>query len=128
MEEEIRALLLADSGVSSHAGDRINFGSHPQGANLPAIVLNTISDTEEYTLQGPDGVAEARIQTDCYAETYGAAKRLSRAVLSLLSGYQGGSLQGVFRAGARDGREGGSNEAERPYRVSLDFMVRYTTT
>lgn len=128
MEELLRALLLNDGGVGAHAGNRINFGTHPQGQPLPAIVLNTISDLEGYTLSGPEGVSQARVQVDCYAQTYGAAKLLSRAVRSLLSGYQNGALQGVFLAGLRDGREGGSNEAERPYRVSLDFMVHFTNT
>jgi len=128
MEESIRALLLASSGVSSLVGTRVNFGTHPQGQPLPAIVLNTISDNEGYTLTGPNGVTQARIQADCYADTYGSAKLLSRAVRSLLSGYQNGALQGVFHVSSRDSREGGSNEAERPYRVSMDFMVHFTTT
>ena len=128
MEELIRALLLADSGVSSHVSTRVNFGEHPQGQPFPALVLNTISDNEEYTLQGPNGVTAARVQVDCYATSYGSAKLLSRAVRSLLSGYQSGALQGVFLVGSRDSREGGSDEAERPYRVSMDFMVHFTTT
>jgi hypothetical protein len=128
MEEELRALLLADSGVSSHAGTRVNFGAHPQGQPFPAVVLNTISQTEGYTLQGPNGIAQARVQVDCYGDSYGAAKQLSRAVRSLLSGYQHGALQGDFLAGTRDSREVGSNDAARPYRSSLDFMVQFTNT
>lgn len=127
MEEQFRAVLLADSGVSSLAGSRVNYTTHPQGQPLPGVVLNVVSDAEEYTLQGTTGVSEARIQADCYADTYGAAKGLSRAVRALLSGYTGGSFQGVFHVGTRDGREGGSNEAERPYRVSMDFMVHFST-
>ena len=128
MEELLRALLLNDSGVSNHVGIRVNVGAHPQGQPLPAVVLNTISDNEGYTLQGPNGVAQARVQVDCYADSYGAAKRLARAVRSLLSGYQHGALQGVFLAGSRDRREGGSNDAARPYRASMDFMVQFTIT
>ena len=127
MEEQIRALLLADSGVSGHVSDRVNFGEHPQGEPLPAIVLNVISDAEDYHLTGPTGVTAARIQADCYAVTYGAAKQLSRSVRELLSGYQSKPVQGVFHVGSRDGREGGTNEAERPYRVSMDFMIHFTT-
>lgn len=128
MEEQLRALLLADSGVFSHAAGGVNFGAHPQGQPFPAVVLNTISDNEGYTLQGPNGVTNARVQVDCYADSYGAAKHLSRAVRSLLSGYQHGAFQGVFLAGTRDSREGGSHDAARPYRSSLDFMVHFTNT
>jgi hypothetical protein len=128
MEQQLRALLLADSGVSSLAGSRVNWGAHPQGQPYPASVLTTISEDEGYTLDGPDGVTRSRVQIDCYADGYAEAKQLSRAVRSLLSGYQNGAFQGVFLAGSRDSREGGSNDAARPYRASMDFMVQFTTT
>lgn len=126
MEELVRSLLLADSGVSSHAGSRVNFGTHPQGKPFPAIVLNTISDLEGYLVAAPDGLFSARLQVDCYALNYGAAKRLSRAAQAVLSGYSDNGIQGVFHVSSRDSREGGSNEAERPFRVSLDFTITYT--
>lgn len=127
MEEDFRALLLNGSGVSSYVDSRVNYVAHPQGQPLPAIVLNVVSDAETYTLDGPNGVSEGRIQLDCYAHSYSEVKLLSREVRSLLSGYRGGSFQGVFHVGTRDGREGGTNEADRPYRVSMDFMVYFTT-
>jgi hypothetical protein len=107
-------------------GARVNFGAHPQGQPLPAIVLNTVSDLEGVSLDGRDGLSGARIQVDCYAIDYGPAKRLSRAVKAVLNGYSGDRIQGVFHAGSRDGREGGTNEAIRPYRVSLDFNLTYS--
>jgi len=76
-------------------------------------------------MQGPDHLLSARIQVDCYADTYGAAKAASRAATTALNGHRGGGFRGVFWEGARDSREGGSNEADRPYRVSLDFMVNW---
>jgi len=90
-------------------------------------VLNTISDIGGYLITSPDGVSQARVQVDCYAGTYGAAKLLSRAVLAALSGYSGGVIQGVFHAGSRDGRDGGTNEASRAFFVSFDFTLTYTT-
>jgi hypothetical protein len=94
MEEEIRALLLVDSGVSGHVGTRVNFGAHPQGQPFPAIVLNVVSDVQGYNIDSPSGISRARLQVDCYGLTYGTAKQLSRAVLSLLSGYSGGVVMG----------------------------------
>jgi hypothetical protein len=125
MEEQIRALLLADSGVTGMVGARVSWGARGQGAGLPAIVLNVISDVGTYLIDRPSGVSNARVQVDCYAQGYADAKLLSRAVLSVLSGYRGGAIQGVFHAGSRDGREGGTNEAERSSRVSLDFTLTY---
>ncbi|MCA0920225.1 DUF3168 domain-containing protein [Pseudooceanicola nanhaiensis] len=128
MEEELRARLLATASVTAICGTRINWGAHPQGEPWPGVILRVISDVEGHTLAGPNGVAHARVQIDCQADSYGAAKRLARAVRAALGGYRGGLLQAVLFADAREGREGGSNEADRPFRVSLDFFVHYTTT
>ncbi|MCH2248268.1 MAG: DUF3168 domain-containing protein [Cognatishimia sp.] len=125
MEEQLRALLRSDAGVTAICGQRVNFGEHPQGQDFPALVLNTISQTNGHTLQGPDGLEKARVQVDCIALTYGEARRLSRAVVALLDGHRGGQFSGVFSAGNRAGREGGSNEADRPFRVSLDFLTKW---
>ena len=125
MEESFRAYLLATSAVTDICSTRINFGTHPQGQALPAIVLNTVDDADGHTLIGPDGLSQGRVQADCYATTYGGAKLLSRAVRAALDGYSGGDFSGVFLAGSRDGREGGTNEAERPFRVSLDFLTNW---
>jgi hypothetical protein len=126
MEEDLRAILLASSGVTALVGTRINFGTHPQGQLMPAIVLNTISADNGHTNSGPDSLLTGRVQVDSYGLTYGATKALSRAVLAALDGYRGGSFQGIFHAGSRDSREGGSNEADRPYRVSTDFLTNWS--
>ncbi|MGR3593043.1 MAG: DUF3168 domain-containing protein [Limimaricola soesokkakensis] len=125
MERQLRALLEADPAIAAITA-HINWGAHPTGLPWPAAVLTVISDTQGYTLDGPDGLSAIRVQIDCYAATYDAAKDLSRAIRAKLSGYSGGQFQGVFLAGLRDGREGGTNEADRPFRVSMDFMVHFT--
>lgn len=128
MEEALKAALLASSGVTALCGDRIDFGGNAQGAAYPRMVLWTIGDAEGMTLDGPDGLSVGRVQVDCYGLTYGDAKRLSRAVRATLDGYSGNGFQGVFLAGTRDTREGGANEAERPFRTSLDFITNFNQT
>ena len=128
MEEEMVALLLASSGVTSLCGNRINFGANPQGSPNPRIVMWTIGDAEGHNTQGPDGHSIGRIQVDCYGSSYDSAKQLSRAVRAVLDGYSGNGFQGVFLAGTRDTREGGSNEADRPFRTSLDFITHFNPT
>lgn len=126
MEEALRALLLASSGVASLAPSaRINWGAHPQGADLPSLVLNTISGSEGLTMSGPDGIETSRVQIDAYAHTYAGAKILSRAVIAALHAYRSGAFRLVVHEGTRDSREGGSNEAERPFRCSMDFTVNW---
>lgn len=125
MEEALRALLMADVGVTALAGSRINWGAHPQGQPLPGVVLTLVDDGEGHIYTGPDGLSQGRVQMDCYALTYKDAKGLARAVRAALDGYRGGNFLGVFHAGSRDSREGGTDEADRPFRCSLDFMTHW---
>ena len=126
MEEELRAVLLGSADVSAIVGDRINWREHPQGAPWPGIILTVIGSQNGHTMSGPNDLFETRVQADIYADTYGAAKTTARAVLAALDGHRSGGLQGVFHAGSRDGREGGTNEADRPFRVSMDFMTKWS--
>ncbi len=126
MEELIRALLLADSGVSGLVGTTVNYGQHPAGKPLPGVLLTVISDTGGYLVNKPGGLDQARIQVDCDALSYREAKQISRAVRAALSGHAGGGIKGVFHASTRDSHKGGSNEVSQPYRVSLDFHITYS--
>jgi hypothetical protein len=126
MKTEFRALLMNSAAVSALVGPRVDFGSRVQGDPLPALVLNVISGAEGLTQQGPDGLHQNRVQVDCYALTAGAVEQLSAAVIGLLHGYRGGGFDLVQHVATRDGREGGTNEADRPFRVSLDFETSWS--
>lgn len=125
MEEEFRALLTGNAAVTAIVGGRINFGAHPQGQPLPAIVLNTVSDIEDYHMNGAGGLSTGRVQVDVYAGTYGAAKIAARAAKAALHFYRGGGFFLITHISSRDTREGGSNEADRPFRVGLDFQTQW---
>lgn len=118
MEEEFRALV---AGVVAAP---VNFGAHPQGASFPAIVLNLVSGFEGIHMNGT-GPFEGVVQADCYADTYRAAKVLSREVVQALHTYRQGGFLMISHSSTRDSREGGTNEVERPYRTSLDFNVTW---
>jgi hypothetical protein len=142
MEEEFRAVLLSavrpvfleqagqefewvEGTVTRFVEGRINWGEHPQGAPNPYITMAVISDNQGLTMNGPDGLSMGRVQVDCYAPTYAQAKYLSRAVRDVLHGYRGGGLRLVTHVATRDSRESGTNEAERLFRVSLDFTTAW---
>lgn len=129
MEDELRALLTASAAVTAVVpAGRINWGSHPQGAGKPYIVLTLIGGAEGLTQQGSDGLETGRAQIDCYGQTYGAAKTAARAVTKLLHGHRGYRFDLVQHVATRDSREGGTNEAERLFRVSLDFTMAWRET
>jgi hypothetical protein len=116
---------MAAPGVSSLATNRVNWVSHPQGTSLPAIVLTTVSDGEPITLGGMTGLMQSRFQVDCYADAYKDASDLATSVRAHLSGYRAGGFRLIEYVTTRDGREGGTNEADRPFRVSMDFLAHW---
>ncbi|WP_417723957.1 tail completion protein gp17 [Salipiger sp.] len=76
MEEELRAMLRAETAVAALVGARVYWGERPQGDPLPAVVLTVVDDREGSTLSGGDGLFLGMVQADCYALDLGAAKRL----------------------------------------------------
>ena len=68
------------------------------------------------------------MQIDAWAVDIATAKVLGRAVVAALHARRTGQFLGVFHETSREGREGGSDEAARPHRVSLDFIIHWRTT
>ena len=98
MEEALRALLVADAGVSAQVGTRIYWGRRSQSTSvLPAVVLEKVSAPRDYHYTGPSNLIESRVQVDCFGETYAQAKTSARAVISALNGYSGTQSGVVFQ-------------------------------
>ena len=129
MEKDLLALLLASASVGAIVGTRITPIAREQGGILPAVTLQRISGGPEYADDGEVGIQGARVQFDCWGDTYASVKDLAIAVTNELSAVQD-VTQGattfiyILLEEERDaGREAGSNADEYLYRVSLDFMV-----
>lgn len=59
----------------------------PEGANLPAVTLEYVSDKPENTLQGDSGKTRVRYSINVWADSYAKAKQLESAVLLTMSAY-----------------------------------------
>ena len=129
MEQALIAKLLADGGISALVGNRVFPISRDQASALPAVTFGTVSNVPIYTNDGEAGIAEARMQIDCWGASYPSAKLTAQAVKSALSAFfgtvEGVVFQYVLLDGERDSREGGSNAAEYQFRTQLDFRVFY---
>lgn len=126
MEELIRARLLDSGGVTTLAGTRIDYGGNPQGTALPRVCMWTVSGSEGLLTTGRDGIQSGRVQIDCYAATSKEALDLSRAVTNALHGHANGPLRMVSLVSFRGAmRESGTNEPDRPFRVTMDFSTLY---
>lgn len=76
------ALRARITGAATTAGTRVYWVDRPQAAALPAVTLQTISDPRPQHLKGFDELRSTRVQVDCWADTYAAARSLLEAVLA----------------------------------------------
>ena len=120
MEQELTSLLAA-------AAPRRFWGRAPQTAPArPYVVLSRVSGVRDYHSQGPSGYVASRVQIDVYGDTYASVNATANGIVATLSGYRGGTIQGVFIDSERDltGIEGGDpNEL---FRQSIDVIVHHT--
>ena len=123
MEEELYTLLTANLSVPDAA---IGWFTAPQGIGYPKVVLNVIADAEGLVMNGPNGLLEGLVQIDVYSLNRAEVKTTARAIRDLLHGYRGGGFRMIRHDRTRDTREGGTNEAERPFRVSMDFSFGWS--
>lgn len=117
MEERLRARLR--EAIPQTA---IDWGMSAQGASTPRIVLSVVSGGQTVTQDGPVGLRARRVQADCYAPTYGAAKALARRAIACLGGWTDGPVAGCFLDAERD-IDPDRGAGETLFRVSLDFMI-----
>jgi hypothetical protein len=123
MEEDLLTLVIAAISVNPQA---IGWMTAPQGAGYPKVVLNVINEAEGLTLKGPNGLIESIVQVDVYSLDRAQTKAIARQIRTALHGYRGGGFSLIIHERTRDSREGGSNEAERPFRVSMDFTTGWS--
>ena len=70
-------------------GSNIYPGIAPQDVSAPYLVFVSVSDNEYYDLGGDIGLSEARIQIECWADSYISSKELSEVVRMHISGFAG---------------------------------------
>ena len=127
MEAALINRLLASVDVTALVGQRITPGRRDQGGALPAIVLHRIDGQRDYHLAGASGLVSSRMQVDCWAATYGDAKRAARAVDAVMSGVRWTTgavrIDAVLIADERD--DTFDEDGTALYRTSLDLMVHH---
>ena len=135
-ETRMVAKLLATSGVTDLIAARLWPIMSPQNTGRVTHITYTTVDKQLYNTTGPtaaNGSGECRIQVDCWAATYPAAKALSDAVRATLQDWSdtGGtpSISMCHFQGEHDSpepTEAGSDEYT--HRVSQDYMLQYRDT
>lgn len=83
MEEALLARLRANTtlqGLLGTTNSRASIDWIERSPNLPAISLQDITAGSIYAHDGRVGLANPNVQVDCWAQTYGEAKQVARAV------------------------------------------------
>jgi hypothetical protein len=122
----LRGRLTGDIDVIAAVGTRVYWGIVPQSAALPYIRLQTISDPRDEHLKGYDGARVTRVQADCFAGSYAAARALAEDVIAAVAvpTATGGVQFGRVKAeGPRDLGEDTANGYV--HRASLDLLVEH---
>ena len=130
MEGAIVKLLLAESTITDICSTRIYPMKAPQSAALPHMTMQQISANRDHVMDGPSGLAMNRFQFNCWATTYGGAKRLFEALRIYFDGYTGTvnsrQIQCVQSDNEGDmlGQKPGTEVIDR-YGKRLDFIISF---
>lgn len=89
IEQDLRSYLLAQSTINALIVDRLYPLRLPQGATLPAVTYQRIFGAQAVSHDGASDLGRARLQLDCWADTYAVMASLADALRAALSGYRG---------------------------------------
>lgn len=128
VEADLISYMLTLTAITDLVSDRIQPVSRVQGDPLPGITVTRISGGPLYADDGEVGIADMRVQVDCWGAQYRDAKGLAEVVVEALSAVrdveQGGtSFTYIMLDNEQDLREGGGNAPEYLFRTSLDFTI-----
>lgn len=126
--------LLSDASIAAVVQNRVHVIQAPQGSTKPHIILNQVSESQDYHLEGESGPAGDRYQIDVWSKEVSVTKALALLVRERLSGFHGridyGSsspqkyviIKGVF---VQTGFDGYDAEAKL-FRNRRDYNVWHT--
>ncbi|WP_136441632.1 tail completion protein gp17 [Pacificoceanicola onchidii] len=130
MNEALTALMLGHAPLAALVENRVHWRMQPRSVSgFPYVNLAVISDPRAYHMAGASALRSTRVQVDAWAETYAAAKAVSRTVDDFLSGYRGTSggihFQGVFVSDERDLTDKTTGEERQLFRISVDLQISW---
>lgn len=125
-ERALYARLVGDPAVAALLGARLFPNVAPLGTASPFATYRRVSTRPIGALVERAGMVIARVQIDCYAESYAAVRALAAAVRTSLDRYIGTPgpglrIEGATWQGDLDIYE--SDLVPPMHRVSLDFFI-----
>lgn len=105
IEAELFEVLTEAAAVAALVGTRVYPMILPQNPTLPAVVYQEIRTEARAAADGDTGQRESRFQLTWWATSYAAVKSGKAALVGLLSGYRGGSIELITVDAMHDDRD-----------------------
>lgn len=115
VEDELHDRLVADATVAGLVGTRVRPMLLNQNETLPAISFSRVATVPHDDLELTQNHEWVRVQVDCWAASYSAAKTLAAAVRAAL---QAAPVYGQLLTELDD-----ADPDEKLYRVIQDFRI-----
>lgn len=80
IEVDVRAALIAAPAVTALVGQRVAAGIMPEGTVRPYVTYALITGERIPSMTDSGLMRHARIQLDCFADSYSVAKQIALAV------------------------------------------------
>ncbi len=123
----LRARLLAAAPVTALVAQRVYWVERPQASALPAVTLQTISDTRPQHMTNFDGLDVARVQVDVWGLSYSQVKAIAESVINAVVAQatsNGIRFDRAFIDSIRD--LGERTETQFIHRTSIDMIFHHT--
>ena len=127
LQDALRDRIVGDDAIAALMGDRAYWSTVPQGASLPYLRMQTISDPRPQHMKAYHKPRTIRVQIDVFSSRYAEARQISEAIIALVA--KPATVDGVrfgrTRAtGPRDLGEDTPNGFI--HRLSMDLLAEHT--
>lgn len=109
-------------------GDRVYMVRAPKDVALPYAVLTQVTGERGITYQGPDGLSQADIQVDIYAEKYAETITLASDMIAALEALRQAPIRLIEISTIRDLPAADVGGVRRLYRRQFDATIHQTET
>lgn len=127
--EALKVRLAAVAPLTTLTGvGKIHWGKVPQGTVLPYIRLSVASDPRPENLEGYDDARVSRVQADCFADKWGTARAMAKAIVAAtdapatVSGVSFGRIKAEGPVDRGEDISGGGYV----HNASLDLLVEHS--
>ncbi len=133
IEDSISSHIKADAGIAAMISDRIYPGILKQGADVPAIMYRfTSAPRSQLHSEETGAFVKARVEFNCYGDSFSDATRLAKAVRDLLDSFRGTlgttgketEVDGIFLDGPRDSYDNDLGRHKRQFDAIMQYRER----